>query len=285
MDLSVITVTHHSKDYIEDLVFSLMMSCFKVQFEHIIVDNASTDGTSELIEERFAKYVCLIKNAENIGFSKANNQGLKIAKGRYFLFLNPDMCIKKGDLDGLIHWMDENPDAGLAGCRLLDPMGRECVDGQPRPFPDFREAMLWLLRLDAICGKRRKRGEEMESPQDVESMKGAFLLVRREVIEKLGWGFDPRYFLLYEDTDLCREVKRLGYRNVYYPHLACVDYLSRSFSIKPGQWIYKEFTKSMFKYFRKWHPWYQWIWIAVGIPFGYLLRLSAKSRNLLSKKW
>ncbi|HSW86190.1 MAG TPA: glycosyltransferase family 2 protein [Rhabdochlamydiaceae bacterium] len=274
MDLSVITVTHHSKDYIEDQIFSLMMSCFRLRFEHIIVDNASMDGTPALIEERFSKQVTLIKNDQNVGFSKANNQALQIAKGRYLLFLNPDMCIKEGDLDTFIKWMDERPDVGLAGCKLLDPMGKECPDGQPRPFPRLGGSLLWLLRLDS---QKKQKRPDVSPPEEVEAVKGAFLLVRREVLEKLGWGFDPRYFLLFEDTDLCREVNRLGYKNIHYPNLACVDYVSRSFALKSGKWIYREFTKSMLAYFRKWHPWYQSMLIAMAIPIGLLLRLSSKN--------
>jgi len=276
MDLSVITVTHHSKEYIEDQIFSLMMSCFKLRFEHIVVDNASTDGTPAFIEERFPNQVTLIKNDQNIGFSKANNQGLQIAKGRYLLFLNPDMCIKEGDLDSFIQWMDERPDVGLAGCKLLDPMGKECPDGLPRPFPRLGGSLLWLLRLDSPKNKKSSAG----SPQEVEAVKGAFLLVRREILEKLGWGFDPRYFLLFEDMDLCREINRLGYKNFHYPNLACVDYISRSFALKSKKWIYREFTKSMLAYFRKWHPWYQWMLIAMMIPIGFLLRLSLKNPSV-----
>jgi O-antigen biosynthesis protein len=272
MDLSVITVTHHSKDYIEDQIFSLMMSCFTLRFEHIVVDNASGDGTAPFIEERFSSRVTLIKNDQNVGFSRANNQALQIAKGRYLLFLNPDMCIKEGDLDGMVKWMDERPDVGLAGCKLLDPMGKPALDGLPKPFPGLRGSLLWLLCLEGFFSKKQQDLPLDEVPREVEALKGAFLLVRREVVEKLGWGFDPRYFLLFEDTDLCREVNKLGYKNVYYPNLTCVDYVSRSFSIKSRRWIYREFTKSMLKYFRKWHPRRQWMLIALAIPVGFLLR-------------
>lgn len=279
MDLSIITVTHHSRDYIEDLVFSVMMSCFSIHFEHIIIDNASKDGTAEYIENHFAEHVTLIKNEENVGFSRANNQALQIARGRFLLFLNPDMCVKQGNLDHFIQWMDANPDVGLAGCKLLDPLGKESMDGRPKAFPNLSSALLWLVRLDSLF-RREQIFLDTQSPQDVEAVKGAFLLVRREVVQKLGWGFDPRYFLLFEDTDLCREVHKLGYRNVYYPDLACIDYISRSFSIKSGKWIYREFTKSMLKYFRKWHPWYQWMCVALLIPLGFLFRIFFKRKSI-----
>lgn len=266
MDLSVITVTHHSKDYIEELVFSTMMSCFKIKFEHIIVDNASKDDTVAHIEERFSKYVTLIKNEKNRGFAHANNQGLAVAKGRYILFLNPDMCIKEGTLDSAVELMDEQKDVGLLTCKLVPPQGKKDVEGHPSDFPKLKEALLWIF------GIKKKR---LEVPQG-ENFKGAFLLVRREILETLGWGFDPRYFLLFEDTDLCREVKRLGYRNVYFPEIGCIDYISRSFSIKKPRWIYVQYSKSMFKYFRKWHPWTEWVWLALAIPIGYAFRFIRK---------
>ena len=103
-------------------------------------------------------------------------------------------------------------------------------------------------------------------------VKGAFMLVRREMVEKLGFAFDPRYFLLYEDTDLCREAKRLGYGIAYHREVKCVDFNSRSFATKSGEWIYKCFTEGMLTYFQKWEPWYRWIWIALLIPVGRVLR-------------
>ena len=107
--------------------------------------------------------------------------------------------------------------------------------------------------------------------QEVDSVRGSFMLVRRELIEKLGWGFDPRYFFWFEDVDLCREAKRLGFKVVYTPIISCVDYFGQSFKQRTSIWKQKVFSRSMLTYFQKWEPWYKWIWIAVFRPVGIFL--------------
>jgi len=104
--------------------------------------------------------------------------------------------------------------------------------------------------------------------QDVDSVRGSFMLVRRELLEKTGWAFDPRYFIWYEDVDLCREAKKYGYRVVYTPIISCVDYVGQSFKKRTTLWKQKQFTKSMLTYFKKWHSWYVWMWIGLFRPVG-----------------
>jgi len=87
-------------------------------------------------------------------------------------------------------------------------------------------------------------------------------------VEKLGWGFDPRYFIWYEDVDTCREVKKLGYKVMYTPIISCVDYVGQSFKKRTTLWKQKEFTRSMLTYFKKWEPAYKWVWIALVRPVG-----------------
>jgi GT2 family glycosyltransferase len=264
-DLSVITVTHQSALFIEDQVFSVISGGLRLSMEHIIVDNASTDGTLKVLDR--LSVVKVIKNSENIGFAAANNQAFAQAKGRYLLFLNPDMRIQEGSLDVLIERMDQDRKIGISSCLLVDAVGRPLLTSCPRLLPHLLKEIFWLLRLDFFYKKPWKT--EKDEP---EMVKGAFMLVRREFIEKLGFAFDPRYFLLYEDTDLCREAKRLGYKIAYYPDVHCIDFNSRSFAVKTGEWIYRCFSESMLRYFHKWAPWYCWIWIALFIPIGYLLR-------------
>ncbi len=257
-DLSVITVTHQSAAFIEEQVLSVVSGGLKISMEQIIVDNASTDGTQDLLDSLGCK---IIKNDKNVGFSAANNQALAHASGRYLLFLNPDMQVKQGSLDELISWMDVHKEVGIGSCVLVDALGMPLAKNSARPLPRLFGEILWLLRFD------KERADA--SP---EMVKGAFMLVRSELVNKLGFAFDPRYFLLYEDADLCREAKRLGYKIAVHSQVCCVDFNSRSFSVKSGEWIYHHFTRSMLQYFRKWEPWYCWIWIALLIPVGRWLR-------------
>jgi len=98
------------------------------------------------------------------------------------------------------------------------------------------------------------------------------MLTRRTFLEQLGFAFDARYFLTYEDIDLCREAKRLGYKVMYYPAISCIDYNSKSFSQKPFLWIYRQVSRGMYLYFRKWGPRYVWIFIILFTPIGYFIR-------------
>lgn len=282
-DLSIITVTHQSVQFIEDQVFSVLAGSLKYSIEHIIIDNASTDGTMDVLEG-LSHFVRVIKNTTNIGFAAANNQGLAYAQGRYFLFLNPDMRVKEGSLDHLIEWMDKHEETAISSCMLVDVLGRPLIMSVPKALPNLGREILWLLRLDFLC--RKSPIKIIEAIQNVEGVKGAFMLVRKELIEILGFAFDPRYFLLYEDTDLCREAKRLGYKIAYHSCVQCTDLNSRSFSIKTGEWIYRYFSQSMLRYFRKWEPWYRWMWIALCIPVGYWLRFLTcnKVKNIVFRK-
>jgi GT2 family glycosyltransferase len=332
IDLSVITVTHQSAPFIEDQVFSVIKGGLKASLEQIIVDNCSTDGTVEVLEGLSHLLAKVVKNRGNAGFSSANNQALLSARGRYILFLNPDMCVEEGSLDHLVEWMDGHPEVGISSCLLVDGMGRPQEAGYPRPLPSLKNALLWILRLDRLyTGTDSKMGRcqgdalnlrqakparkqinlkslsmqaglkcrgcstpvepifesravytglgEGALVREVESVRGAFMLVRRELVEKLGFAFDPRYFLLYEDTDLCREARRLGYPIVFHADVRCVDFNSRSFATKAGPWIYRCFSEGMLCYFRKWEPWYSWIWIALLIPLGFFLRFPPWKRD------
>jgi len=97
------------------------------------------------------------------------------------------------------------------------------------------------------------------------------MLMRRSLYEKLGWAFDPRYFIWFEDVDVCRECHKNGLKVVYTPVITCTDYLSQTFKKLPSLWKQKQFTKSMLAYFKKWEKWYKWIWIAIFRPVGIAL--------------
>lgn len=112
------------------------------------------------------------------------------------------------------------------------------------------------------------KGFDANTEQDVDSVRGSFMMIRRDVVSKLGFAFDPRYYIWFEDVDICREAKRLGYRVVHTPVISCVDYIGQSFKKRDSVWKQKNFTRSMLTYFQKWEPWYVWMWIAIFRPIG-----------------
>lgn len=271
IDLSIITVTHQSADCIEDCILSVISGALKIATEHFIVDNASTDATVALIENSCSSFVTLIKNEKNLGFSAANNQAVVHARGRYVLFLNPDMKVEEGSLDRIVEWIEGRSDVGIAGCKLIDPLGTLLVRRSPFFFPRLKESLCWLVCL-IFCEKHYEWRHTCLEEKQVDVVIGAFMLVRKELIDQLGYAFDPRYFLTYEDTDLCKEAADLGYKVMYYPKIRCIDYGSLSFKKKNGLWIYRQLARGMYLYFRKWEPWYAWMCVALCIPVGYIVR-------------
>ena len=255
MELSVITVTRNSADLISEQIKSVKVGCKNTSWEEIIVDNASGDKTAELIEKNFPE-VKLIKNNKNTGFAFPNNQAAKLAQGEFLLFLNPDMRVEEGSLDKMVEWMRSHPSVGLASCKLLDEHGNLNADALPRRFPTVWNQLAIILKLPhlfpGILNNYLMSGFNPDVEQEVDSVRGSFMMMRREVYAKLGWAFDPRYFIWFEDVDLCREVKKMGLKVVYTPTISCVDYVGQSFKKINFWWKQKQFIKSMAQYFWKW---------------------------------
>lgn len=276
IDVSVITVTHQSHEFIADQILSVSMSALHIRYEQIIVDNGSTDGTVELIERGYANNVSLIKNEKNLGFAAANNQAFARSKGRYLLFLNPDTRLELGALDKIVPWMDRHPDVGIAGCRLLDRTGFPHEALQPRRFPPCIVNLAFFLNVQHFFPKLKALFQylpfDSEKQQDVDSVRGAMMLVRRDILKTFNRSFDPRYFLLFEDLDLCREVKNLGYRVVYTPLVTCIDLFHRSFLHHSRAWKHLQMSKSLWIYASKWYSPIEKIFMLLAILLGFLIR-------------
>src|SRR3989338_906014 len=254
MDLSIITVTWNSEKKIENQILSVISSCRNITFEQIIIDNNSPYKTVEVVKK--FNNVKLIENKENKGFGAANNQGIEIASGRFVLFLNPDMKVEWDALNRMVDYMVQNSNVGIAGCKLLNENGELNLATTPRRFPKLWEQLFIVFKihhfLPKILDRYLFRDFNPEVEQEVDSVQGSFMIVRRELIDKLGWGFDPRYFIWFEDVDLCREAKKNRYKVMYTPIATCIDYAGQSFKKRTTWWKQKQYIKSMLKYFIKW---------------------------------
>lgn len=287
MKLSVITVTWNCQEHIKTCIESVQSACTDISFEHFIVDNGSIDSTVDMV--RSYEHTHLITNEYNAGFGRANNMAVAEATGEYILFLNPDMQLEPGSLDTIVAWMESNPDVGLASPKLVDEHGNLNLDATPRRFPRVWEQVALVLKLPHVFPRLldgyHMRGFDADAEQDVDSVRGAFMLLRREVVDTLGWAFDPRYFIWYEDVDTCREVWAMGKRVVYTPVITAVDFVGKSFfqQRKGGWhvWQQTQFTQSMLQYSQKWEPWYKWMWIWLARPVGIAMVWVS---NLLHKK-
>lgn len=268
-DLSVITVTYGSERQIERLIRSVQKGCRKISYEHILIDNASIDDTAAVIRS-FGNAVIFLPNESNRGFSAANILGYRQSRGRYLLFLNPDMEVEEEGLDRIVKWMEEHSKTGIVGCQLIDQEGTFNQETAPRRFPRVHEQLVLLLKLHKLFPKALDRylykDLDFSKEQTVDSVRGSFMLMRREFTDAAGWPFDPRYFIWFEDVDICREAWKHGFSVAYTPSVKCKDAVGQSFKQRDRRWRFRQYGESMLCYFKKWEPFYIWCWI----PLVYL---------------
>ena len=199
-DLSIIIVNLNNIRILKECLDSVYKTTKKYTFEITVVDNGSTDGSQVMIKELFPQ-VKLIKNNENLGFAKANNQGLKITAGRYSLLLNNDTIAKEGAFDRMIEFMDNHPKAGACGPKLLN------IDGT-------------IQHQGSIIGKKFWRST---APVEVDFVVGACLMARKEAIDKVGL-MDENLFFYNDDLDWCMSIRKAGYKVYYLPQAEVMHY-------------------------------------------------------------
>ena len=252
LKLSIIIVSWNVKADIFRCLDSIKENRPREEFEIIVVDNASTDGSVDTIKSDFPD-VKIIANNENVGFSAANNQAIRIAKGQYIFLLNPDTIIYPKSLDTLIIFLNEHPDVGACGPKFLGS------DGQAHfsvgYIPTFR-ALLYgrtFLRSLGIFRRSQKkltaRNFNFEKTTDVDQLSGAALMIRSSVLEEIGL-MDESFFMYYEDVDLCLRIRKAGFRIVYVPDSVIMHIGGRSsdqISSRRKIMLYR----SLFIYFRK----------------------------------
>ena len=211
--ISVIIVSYNSESFIEKCIVSVLKN-LPPDGEVLILDNASTDRTVVLLE-KFLTKIKLIKSNENLGFSRGNNKAVREATGEYLFFLNPDTEINEPIFDEIIEFYEETPDAGIVGPKLIMENGE--VQPTVRKLPTILGAF-----KEYILGTKFAYGQyvpKTENPLEVEMVYGAAMLIRKDLFEKLG-GFEEKYFLYYEDADLCKRVRKNGQKIYYYPKIA-----------------------------------------------------------------
>lgn len=232
-DLSIIIVSYNTKKLLEECLESIEGK-EEDNPEIIVVDNASSDNSAEFIKQKY-KNIRLLENKENLGFSKANNQGIKIAKGEYILLLNSDTLTNEKSLESLIDFAKKHADAGVIGARLLndDKSVQPSVFHLPSIFGAFKE---YWLNIQGSFEKYIPKGNE---PVEVEAVVGAVMLIPKKVIEKVGL-LDEKYFMYFEDLDYCRRVKRAGYKIYYLPEAKIIHHHGSSgkeLGNKINQWL------------------------------------------------
>lgn len=282
MDLSIIIVSWKVKDLLRKNLSALLTNSQNIRLEIFVVDNNSGDGTVEMISRDFPR-VKLIANGLNAGFAKANNQAIKQSKGKYILLLNPDMKVLPGTLKGMVRWMEEHQEAGVAGCRLITEGGQTIP--HVRRFPALADQLAIALKLPhlfpGILNTYLRANFDYNCEAEADSIRGSFFMIRSEALEKVGL-LDEQFFIWFEEVDYCQRVKRAGWKVMYTPAAQCVDHVGQSFkSVKRGA-AQKYFRDSMLKYFKKWRPGWQVRLLALAWPIGRLIAFISEKINFRS---
>jgi GT2 family glycosyltransferase len=246
MQLSIIIVNWNVKDLLRKNLQSIFKLTENLDFEVIVVDNASKDGSVQMVAAEFPK-VNLIASNQNLGFAKANNLGLEQATGKYVLFMNPDMELKENSFKILIDWLNQNPQIDMATCQLIYPDGSR--QNNIKNNPGICDQILILLKLHHLIHPKclRKylaKDFDYTKEQQVKQIMGAFTLVKNEIIHDLG-GWDEDYFLWWEDLDLCKRAQDKGYQLWYTPQTKVIHYEAKSFEQEMSLVKQRRFNRGM----------------------------------------
>ena len=269
MDLSIIIVSWNVKEKLKNNLRALFESKH-IDFEVFVVDNNSKDQTAEMVKSDYPQ-VKLISNQENLGFARANNQGIKQASGRYILLLNPDMRVFDDTLSNMISWMNHHESAAVAGCKLVSENSE--IVKHVRRFPGLFDQLAIIFKIPhlipGILNKYLRNDFDYNKSARADSIRGGFFMIRTEVIKKVGL-LDERFFLWFEEVDYCRRVKQAGGEVWYSNSAECIDLVGQSFKQVNLALKQKYFRDSMLKYFKKWHsPLEYWI-LRLAWPVGFL---------------
>lgn len=265
-DISIIIANHNTIHSLRDCLVSLLQTEGYLS-EIIVVDNASADGSADMVQAEFSQVV-LIRNQQNAGFSRANNQGINEATRKYILLLNSDTIVRAGALNAMADFLDREPAAGAVTCRLLNADGSIQASISNRPGPVF---LIWRLlgvsRL--ISGDRARKifactagiflGKTVrgylkpysagDMPLEVENISGACLMLRREILDQVGL-LDEGFFMYFEDADYCLRIRKTGWKLFYLPqgeivHLAGMSSGGRMRAYSPHSY------RALFHFYRK----------------------------------
>lgn len=253
-DLSVIVVSWNVRDMLKRCLTSIFLTALPLDIEVIVIDNASSDGSAEMVASHFPA-VKLIVNEANSGFSKANNQGIRVCRGRMIALLNPDTEVMPGALQEMADYLHTHADAGIVGPAFLDSANRVIANGVR--FPTVRMEIARTLGLTRWVNLEHDFGgyesAEYGASWPVDSVSGACLVIKREVIEMVA-GLDERLFMFYEEVDLCYRAVRAGWRIAFIPHAKVYHFWMGSVRQAPIRSTVR-FCRSQFRYFRKHYGW------------------------------
>jgi GT2 family glycosyltransferase len=229
--LSVVIVNYNVCYFLEQALLSVRKATQGIDIEVFVVDNNSVDGSIQMVKRRFPE-VHLIENKKNVGFSKANNQAIRLSQAKYVLLLNPDTVLEEDSLQKCCDFMDKHPEAGALGVKMLDGKGHflpESKRGLPTPMVAFYKifGLATIFPKSKIFGRYHAGYLDEDKINEVEVLAGAFMFLRSSVLDKIGL-LDEDYFMYGEDIDLSYRVTKAGYKNYYFPETRIIHYKGES---------------------------------------------------------
>jgi len=254
LDLSIIIVNWNTQDILRDCLRSIYEQGGERDIEVIVIDNASTDGSVEMVKKDFPQ-VTLIENSRNLGFARANNIGIHQSSGRYICLVNSDVIVLNGCIENLISFMDNHPVAGMVGPRILNQ--DRTLQPSCRHFPTIWNNLCQALGLNKLFPKSRFFSETFmnywahDIVQKVDVLSGCFWMVRREALNKVGL-LDEDFFIYGEDLDWCRRFHHAGWDIIFYPNAETIHTGAASSNNDPIR-FYIEMQKADLHYWQKHH--------------------------------
>jgi GT2 family glycosyltransferase len=237
MQVSVSIVSFNTKDLLKQCIENLLNQKTQHNVEIFVIDNNSSDGSVQMIEENYSGKVKLIRNNENVGFAKGQNIILKRVKGSYVLILNPDTKIPPDAIEKMIVFMEENPGNGIASCKLIGNNGKLQSNGGDFPFGIA--LISWLFNLEFLginSNFHRTEKNFYDKGREVDWVGGTFMMVRQDVFESVGY-FNEDYFMYFEDAEFCYKASKKRFKVMINPEVI-VTHQSGASSKNPrfNQW-------------------------------------------------
>ena len=252
-DLSIIIVNYKTRNLLEQCLNSIYSENYHFSYEVSVVDNDSKDSSIEMVNKKFPQ-VKLIENRNNLGFAAANNQALRRSNARYLLLINPDTVVLPDSLNVMMEFMDEHPEAGIAGCKLLNP--DYSLQYSCRKFSNFATFFLRGIHLDSIFPNNTILRKYMmldwdhNEVREVDWILGSCMMVRRKAIEQVGM-LDENFILYFEDQDWCYRMWKHGWKIYYVPQAQMIHYYQRRSAKQFLNLLTWTHIKSMLYFFKK----------------------------------
>lgn len=267
VSVSIILVNYNGAEILPDCLSSIEKFIDIPNYEIILVDNASTDGSWQLVTEKYPQ-IRLIRQSKNLGFGAGNNAGAKIATGEFLFLLNTDTVLTSNILPCLIDLMNANAQVGIIGPKLLNPDGSLQISVSPALGIQGEYQARQMHQAYQNSSNLNLIEQKFLEIQEVDIVVGAAFFIRASLFQALG-GFDENFFMYFEESDLCQRAQYQGYKIIYTPHVSLIHL--RGYSIqKVANAMAVEYRRSQIYYYQKHRPWWEQILLRVYLFYKFL---------------